>query len=119
MPGEPRVFEVRVRGCATVEEALALQEPIARLLCPDEHHAGPCEVPWGFTLDDAEGPDDGATVLVLGVCVTSGGRAAEVAGRVRELAGGERTVTWEESRDPERFGELAEQYRIENAPREP
>lgn len=125
LPREPRVYEVRVHGCATVEEAVALQEPIARLLCPDEHHAGPCEVPWGFLLESPEGADDGedgedgATVVVLGVCTTTAGRAAEVAARVRALVGEARSVTWGEGDDPERFEELVEQYRIENTPRTP
>lgn len=104
MPGEPRVYEVRVHGCATVEEAIALQEPIARLLCPEEHHTGPCEVPWGFSLEDAE--DDAE-------------RAAEVVERVRALVGEARPVTWGAGDDPERFEELVEQHRVEHAPREP
>ena len=116
---EPRVYEIRVHGCATVREAIALQEPIARLLCPDEHHAGPCEVPWGFTLDGEDGADgvDGATVLVLGVC-TTGRRAAGVADRVRAAVGEAHPVVWGEG-DPGRFEELVEQYRIENASRNP
>lgn len=116
---EPGVYEIRVHGFADSEEALALQEPIARLLCPDEGHDGPCEVPWGFTLgrDDRardRADDDGATVLVLGV-YASGARAAEVADRVRAALGETRPVELGEG-DAEQFETLVKQYWIENAP---
>jgi hypothetical protein len=110
-----RVYEVRVRGQAGTEEALALQGPIARLLCPDERHDGPCEVPWGFTLSDDGQSQGEAVVLVLGVYATAG-RAEEVAARVREVAGEERSVSLSEG-DPELFEELVEQYRIEHEDR--
>lgn len=113
---EPRVYEIRVYGCADTEEALALQEPIARLLCPDEWHDGPCDVPWEFTLADDERADgDGAKVLVLGVH-TSGTRAAEVADRLRAAVGETRPVELGEG-DAERFETLVEQYRIESGSR--
>ncbi|MFD5336107.1 hypothetical protein [Streptomyces hawaiiensis] len=106
---EPRVYEIRIHGCPTSQEALALQEPIERLLCPDPDHAPPCEIPWSFTL--ADGDDDASTALVLGV-YTSGVRAAQVADRVRVLVGetGPVAVSEGEAGDWE---ELIEQYRVE------
>lgn len=113
---EPRVYEIRVHCYGAPEEALALQEPIARLLCPDAGHDGPCEVPWEFTLAGAErAGGDAATVLVLGVH-TSGARAAEVADRVRAAIGETRPVELREG-DAERFVALVEQYRIESGAR--
>ncbi|MFF7485854.1 hypothetical protein ACFZBC_10195 [Streptomyces luteogriseus] len=104
---EPRVYEIRIHGCPTALEALALQDPIERLLCPDPDHAPPCEIPWSFTL---AGEDTGTT-LVLGV-YTSCGRAAHVADRVRTLVGETRSVAVREEEAGE-WEELVEQYRIE------
>lgn len=113
---EPRVYEIRVYGCADSGEAIALQGPIARLLCPEEWHDGPCDVPWGFTLDsDRRADGDEATVLVLGVH-TSGARAAEVADQVRAAIGERGPVELGEG-DPEQFETLVEQYRIESGAR--
>ncbi|ADI04144.1 putative sugar translocase [Streptomyces bingchenggensis BCW-1] len=113
---EPRVYEIRVYGCADSGEAIALQDPIARLLCPEEWHDGPCDVPWGFTLDgDRRADGDEATVLVLGVH-TSGARAAEVADQVRAAIGERGPVELGEG-DPDRFETLVEQYRIESGAR--
>lgn len=86
---EARVFEIRVRG---------EKERVARLLCRDEFHAPPCEVPWSLSSDE-----DGT--LVVGVFATAG-KAAEVAERLGavSVAPG----------DPERFDGLEEQYRIES-----
>ncbi|MEU0168191.1 hypothetical protein ABZ214_22440 [Streptomyces iakyrus] len=106
----PRVYEIRIAGHPSTEEALALQDPIQRLLCPDPDHAPPCEVPWSFTVAD-DGPDDDSTALVLGV-YASAGRAAQVAARVRALAGGTRPVALSEG-DAGEWGELVEQYRFE------
>ncbi|PPS74589.1 MULTISPECIES: hypothetical protein [Streptomyces] len=106
---EPRVYEIRIQGCPTSQEALALQAPIERLLCPDPDHAPPCEIPWSFTL--AGGDDDASTALVLGV-YTSSGRATQVADRVRTLVGTSRTVGVSEGEDGE-WEELVEQYRVE------
>ncbi|MEO3751981.1 hypothetical protein [Streptomyces sp. B6B3] len=109
------MYEIAVRGCAGVDEALALQEPIARLLCPEPDHDGPCPVPWEFTLGDAEDPDadDGkaSAVLLLGVHASRAG-AAEVAARVRELAGDARQVSLAEGA-PGRYEALLEQHRVE------
>ncbi|MGW8832188.1 hypothetical protein [Streptomyces massasporeus] len=106
---EPRVYEIRIHGCPTSQEALALQDPIERLLCPDPDHAPPCEIPWSFTL---AGEDDGAsTALVLGV-YTSSGRAARVADRVRALVGETRSVAVSEG-DAGEWEELVEQYWFE------
>ncbi|MFF8872932.1 hypothetical protein [Streptomyces massasporeus] len=106
---EPRVYEIRIHGCPTSQEALALQDPIERLLCPDPDHAPPCEIPWSFTL---AGEDDGAsTARVLGV-YTSSGRAARVADRVRALVGETRSVAVSEG-DAGEWEELVEQYWFE------
>jgi hypothetical protein len=112
---EPRVYEIRIGGFANSAEAFALQEQIARLLCPDEEHTGPCDIPWEFGLGDADDadPDDERTVLVLGVH-TLGARAADVADRVRATVGEARPVVWGPG-DPADFEALIEQYRIESA----
>lgn len=115
---EPGVYEIRIHGCLSVQEALALQEPVERLLCPDPDHTPPCDVPWSFTLGDDEQTDDGieAKVLVLGV-YTPGRRAAQVADQVRGVVGETRPVTVRAAAAGE-FEELAEQYRIERAVRQ-
>lgn len=67
---EHRVHELRVRGFASIGEAIAKQEVIARLLCPDEWHQGPCEIPWSLRVTDD--PDTRrAAVLVAGVLTTA------------------------------------------------
>ncbi|MFD8227555.1 hypothetical protein ACFV16_25740 [Streptomyces massasporeus] len=112
MPGaedNPGVYEIRIHDCPTLREALALQDPIERLLCPDPDHAPPCEIPWSFTL--AGGDDDAPTVLVLGV-YTSRGRAAQVTDRVRTLVGETRPVDVREGEAGE-WEELVEQYRFD------
>jgi hypothetical protein len=106
---EPRVYEIRIHGCPTSQEALALQDPIERLLCPDPDHAPPCEIPWSFTLADED--TDTSTALVLGV-YTSSARATQVANRVRTLVGETRTVAVSEG-DAGEWEELVEQYRFE------
>jgi hypothetical protein len=106
-----RVYEIAVHGCAGVDEALALQEPIARLLCPEPDHDGPCPVPWELTLDDDHEGGAASAVLLLGVHATRAG-AAGVAARVRALAGDARPVSLSEG-DPGRFEALVEQHRVE------
>ncbi|CAM5317689.1 hypothetical protein SALBM311S_01667 [Streptomyces alboniger] len=113
---EPGVYEIRIHGCLSVQEALGLQEPVERLLCPDPDHVPPCDVPWSlFTLGDEERTDDGieATVFVLGV-YASGRRAAQVADQIRGIVGESRPVTVSAATAGQ-FEELAEQYRIERA----
>ncbi|MFD5480849.1 hypothetical protein [Streptomyces hawaiiensis] len=110
----PRVYEIRIAGHPSTEEALALQDPIQRLLCPDPDHAPPCEVPWSFTVA-GDGPDDSSTALVLGV-YTSRGQATRVAAQVRTLAGEGRAVAVSEG-DAEEWEELVEQYRFERGSR--
>jgi hypothetical protein len=105
--GEPGVYEVRVPGCASVEEAIALQEPVASLLCPDPEHTGPCEIPWSLTLRDGDG--DGGTVLVVGV-LTTAERAAGVAERVSAALGRPTEVA---EGDPAEFEDIVEQDRVE------
>jgi hypothetical protein len=106
---EPRVFEIRIHGYPTSQEALALQDPIERLLCPDPDHAPPCEIPWSFAL---AGGDDGAPITLVLRVYTSSGRAARVADRVRTLVGETRTVAVSEGA-AEEWEELVEQYRFE------
>jgi hypothetical protein len=105
---EAGVYEIRVHGCTNTEEALALQAPIERLLCPDPDHAPPCEVPWSFTL---AGEEADSTALILGV-YTSRGQAAQVAERVRTLLGEKHPVDVSEG-EAEDWEELVEQYRFE------
>ncbi|MFI8889541.1 hypothetical protein [Streptomyces paradoxus] len=104
------MYEIRIAGYPSTEAALALQDPIKHLLCPDPDHAPPCEVPWSFTVAD-DGPDDASTALVLGV-YTSGGQATQMAARVRALAGETRSVAVREG-DAGEWEELVEQYRFE------
>ncbi|MEU3270112.1 hypothetical protein ABZ639_04650 [Saccharomonospora sp. NPDC006951] len=108
---EPRLYEVRIGGFGGDEDALALTGPIARLLCPDEWHEGPCEVPWGFTL--AEGGElSELSELVVGI-YTAGNTAAEILARVRALAGPEHPAALSDG-DPELFPEVVTQYEIEH-----
>ncbi|GAA1603721.1 hypothetical protein GCM10009804_70130 [Kribbella hippodromi] len=100
-----KTYELRIQGFSGTGEALEMQEPVARVLCPVEAHNGPCDVPWGFTLAD-ESHD-----LLLGIYATPE-KAAEVAEKVRAVVGG-RTVLLAEG-DPSRFEELIEQYQIEH-----
>jgi hypothetical protein len=101
---ERAVYEVRVQGCADDEETEALLEPIARLLCPDPHHASPCEIPWSTCRGDAG--------LVVGV-YASHGQVTQVAERIRAFVGERRRVVVREG-DAELYEDLIEQYRIEN-----
>ncbi|WP_138963293.1 hypothetical protein [Streptomyces sp. YIM 121038] len=104
-----QLYEIHIHGFADTEAALALQEPLARLLCPVEDHTGPCEVPWGFTAGEGS--------LVLGI-YASAAKAAEVTDRVRSFVGGAHpAVLGGPTSDV--FDELAEQYRVEHpAPRD-
>jgi hypothetical protein len=104
---ERAVYEIRVHGCADDEEAAALREPIARLLCPDPHHASACEIPWSTCSGNAG--------LVVGV-YASHGQVRQVAGRIREFVGEQRPVVVREG-DAELYEDLIEQYRIENESR--
>ena len=106
---QPRVYEIRIQGYPSSGEALALQAPLERLLCPEPDHAPPCEVPWSFTLA-GEDTDD-FTALVLGV-YTSSGQATQVARRVRTLVGEIRPIALREG-DAGEWAELVEQYRVE------
>ncbi|MFJ5728503.1 hypothetical protein [Streptomyces paradoxus] len=106
----PRVYEIRITGHPSTEEALALQDPIQRLLCPDPAHAPPCEVPWSFTVA-GDGPDDDSTALILGV-YTSEEQAKRLAAQVRTLVGEGRAVAVREG-DAGEWEELVEQYRFE------
>ncbi|MEU7717123.1 hypothetical protein [Streptomyces tibetensis] len=107
---EAGVYEIRIHGYPNSKEALALQAPIERLLCPDPDHAPPCEIPWSFTLT-GDGADDDSTALVLGV-YTSGGQATQVAERVRTLVDEKHPVAVSEG-EAEDWEELVEQYRFE------
>jgi hypothetical protein len=96
-------FELRIEGFAGTDEALAAQEPVARVLCPMPEHDSPCEVPWGFTLTDEN-------VLLLGIYAARE-KAGDIAAEVRRVTG--RSVTLTEATRG-RFDELPEQYRIEH-----
>ncbi|TCC53505.1 hypothetical protein E0H75_07415 [Kribbella capetownensis] len=98
---------MRIAGFANVDEALAMQETIARVLCPEPEHSGPCEVPWGFSVD-------GADQLVLGIYATAE-KAASVVEDVRRAVD-PREVTLTDG-TPGRFDDLADQYRIEHTAR--
>ncbi|MFE8986343.1 hypothetical protein ACFYMI_00730 [Streptomyces collinus] len=104
------MYEIRIAGHPSTEEAIALQDPIERLLCPDPDHAPPCEIPWSFTVTD-DGSDDDSWALVLGV-YTSKRQAMRVAAQVRTLAGEGRVVAVSEG-DAGEWEELVEQYRFE------
>ncbi|MFF1820682.1 hypothetical protein ACFVWG_25475 [Kribbella sp. NPDC058245] len=105
------VYEIQVRGLPTIDEALALQEPIARLLCPEPEHSGPCDVPWGFTVHGDE--QSHTHTLVVGI-YTEGTRAAN-------LADGVRSITPDKSVDVAagnsgNWATLVEQFQIESNP---
>ncbi|ASR36182.1 hypothetical protein BAY61_15525 [Prauserella marina] len=104
---EPRLYEVRIGGFGDDEGALALTEPIARLLCPDEWHEGPCEVPWGFSLAGTDGAE-----LVVGIYTTES-TAAEILARVRALAGPDHPSALTTG-DPGLFPDVITQYEIEH-----
>ncbi|MGI5369717.1 hypothetical protein [Streptomyces iakyrus] len=103
------MYEIRIHGYPSVGEALALQAPIERLLCPEPDHAPPCEVPWSFSL--VGGDTDDSTILVLGL-YTSSGQATQVALRVRTLVDERRPIALSEG-DAGEWEELVEQYRFE------
>lgn len=108
----PRGYEIRIAGCADTAAALALQEPLARLLCPVEDHPGPCPLPWSFSLGD---DDAGRPVLVLLVW-TTGGTAAHTVRRVQTRIGPQYHVTLAAGAG-EMFDGVAQQYRIEHGGR--
>jgi hypothetical protein len=95
-------YEIRIRDFTDSDEALALQNPISRLLCPEPEHEGPCDIPWGFTLSGND--------LVLGIYTTQA-EATTVADSVQQLT--DHPVTLTEAA-PTHFTELADQYRIEH-----
>lgn len=95
--------EVTIRGFGGVDEVLGMQGPIERVLCPVAEHIGPCEVPWGFSVSEA---DD----LVLGI-YASHETAVEVAERVRGVVGAREAVLTQGT--PGWFDGLEEQWRIE------
>lgn len=104
-PMVPRVHEVQVRGCASAREALAWQEPIALLLCPEPEHRGPCEVPWTFTVRDVNGEE-----CLIAAIIATAPVAERITERVRALTGHEVVLV---EGDPADFEVLVEQYRVE------
>lgn len=98
---------MRIAGFVDVDDALATQETVARVLCPVPEHNGPCDVPWGFSVD-------GADQLVLGIYATAE-KAASVVEDVRGAVE-PREVTLMNG-TPGRFNELADQWRIEHTAR--
>ncbi len=47
------LHEIRLGLLATDEQVERLQEAVARLLCPEPGHAGPCAVPWTISRSPA------------------------------------------------------------------
>ncbi len=91
------VYEIAV---GAVDDAA--KERVARMLCPDEHHPPPCQVPWSFTADD------GGVVLAV---VADRATAAEVASRVSTITGRAAPVA---VADPADHEDLVVQARIES-----
>ena len=108
----PRGYEVRVAGCADIGAALALQEPLARMLCPIEDHPGPCPVPWTFSVSD----DEAGQLALLMLLWTTGDIATTITAQVRARVDPGQTVTLTAGTG-EMFDVVAEQYRIEHRPR--
>lgn len=73
------VFEITVGAADDV-----VKDRIARMLCPDEHHAPPCPVPWSFTAGD-----DGVVLAV----VANEPTALKVATQVEAITGNAAPVT--------------------------
>ncbi|WP_143232375.1 hypothetical protein [Actinoplanes regularis] len=103
--------QIRIVGCADTDAALSLQQPLARLLCPDESHPPPCPVPWDFSVTD----DKSGRIVLLLLLWTTGDTAAEAAGRIQAHVGPRLTVSVAPGAG-EMFDTVAEQYRIERSP---
>ncbi|WP_432563040.1 hypothetical protein [Kineococcus sp. SYSU DK003] len=52
-------YEVRIGLWASPEQAMDIQERLARALCPEPGHDGPCEVPWSIAVVPPEAVDQG------------------------------------------------------------
>jgi hypothetical protein len=52
-----RVWRVTAVIEASAQDADAVAEAIARVLCPDPDHQGRCPVPWTIMLCEVEEPD--------------------------------------------------------------
>ncbi|GAB3672839.1 hypothetical protein [Saccharopolyspora tripterygii] len=103
-----RVYEIRVPGFANDAEAIAAQDPIARLLCPDEFHRAPCEIPWSLSVaDDPDVPERG--VLVVAV-LTTRSKALDLLRPIGEVTGRPAHLL---DADPSDYEALVEQHRIE------
>ncbi|HET6296920.1 MAG TPA: hypothetical protein VFG33_26270 [Kribbella sp.] len=105
MTARRAVYEIRIDAGEGDDEALAMQEPLARVVCPDPGHAPPCDVPWGFSMTDDE--------LVMGLYSTNDAAQA-IADRVRDLLGARRVEVVLGSGD--QFAGLVEQYNVEHRP---
>lgn len=103
-----RGYQIRITGCADLDAALNLQEPMARVLCPGEDHPPPCPVPWSMQLTE---DDRGQPALRL-LLWTTGDTADEIATRVQAHVGQRLTVSVTEGAGNE-FDTVAEQHRIE------
>jgi hypothetical protein len=65
---EPEVWQVSVVLRATEAEVRQTAEAIARVLCSDESHDGPCPIPWAMRssrVDDIEDQDQAAALRAL------------------------------------------------------
>jgi hypothetical protein len=63
MDSERTIWQLSVVIEATVDQRDAAFEAVARALCPDDDHSGPCPVPWttiACRFDDLD-PDDKAS----------------------------------------------------------
>ncbi|CAL9344594.1 hypothetical protein SUDANB121_00352 [Nocardiopsis dassonvillei] len=111
----PRTFEVLVPGHGTDEEVSQASDSVARLLCPEPGHEGPCPIPWslGSRLEEEE-PDPVGTghSLVVGL-YASAAEARAAAERIEAALG--RPAHLVEAL-PQDYPYLAGQYRIERGP---
>lgn len=112
MADGPRVFEVLVPGYDSIDEVLALQEPVALLLCPEPLHTGPCEVPWslGLRTEEEEDAPVGTGHTVVAALYTTRARAEETAARIGAELGRAAHLVEADQGDHE---ELVEQHRAE------
>ncbi|MFL1376288.1 MULTISPECIES: hypothetical protein [unclassified Nocardiopsis] len=108
----PRTFEILLPGFATDTEAMEQADTVARLLCPEPGHEGPCPIPWslGSRLEEEE-PDPVGTghTVVAGVYATAAA-AREAADRIGAALGRPARLV---EVPLDEYPYLEEQYRVE------
>lgn len=52
-------YEVRIGLWADEEQAQAVVDRLAQVLCPEPEHDGPCETPWSIALFPPPDVDEG------------------------------------------------------------